>query len=96
VAYREFNLVKLWVMMGTLVDEQKIPMAYARFTMNNNPYYTDEAGFFSLEETVDEHAQIDLEGEEFFCKMDTPPLHKDEAFIDLGALDCVKKPGSPP
>lgn len=95
VAYREFNIVGSRIILGTLVDEEKNPVSNARFTVGGSAYYTDEGGFFSFEEAIEDGRALEISGINFTCL--SPPLSSDDknSFIDLGTLACKKKTGHP-
>jgi hypothetical protein len=91
VAYREFTVVKSWIIMGTLNDENAVPMAGARFTLNGNIYYTDETGFFTLEESAGAGDTLAFEGEDFSCQGKMPEADKDATLAEIGTVFCQKK-----
>jgi hypothetical protein len=95
VAYREFNVVRSWVLTGALADAQGKPLANARFELNGAAYYTDETGFFTLEEALAPGETLSFTGAEFSCGAKIPPLDEGAALADLGTVTCESKTRAP-
>jgi outer membrane usher protein FimD/PapC len=89
VAYREFTIVKSWVLTGFLQGADGKPLAVARFTLGRNVYYADDTGFFTLEEAAGKGDTLELAGQGFTCAAKMPDnLADTDSYADLGTVAC--------
>ncbi len=95
VVYRTFTMAKAVVVTGFLVDEQDLPLDNARFLLDGQAYYTDEAGFFALDVMTGTGQSLAFAAENHICMVEFPALKKEDVYADLGNVSCVKKTGSP-
>ncbi|MCE9507020.1 MAG: TcfC E-set like domain-containing protein [Alphaproteobacteria bacterium] len=93
VLYREFTVMKVYFLLGTLLDETGKPLAGFRFTFGDQVYYTDDRGFFTLETSLEAGQKIEIAEGGVSCMVAIPAsLPEDSPTIELGKIACVKKP----
>ena len=93
--YREFNILRSFIIMGSLFDEAGAPLQNARFTVGKPDgvgYYTDEAGFFTVELPVAAGDALDFLVDGYECSAQMPDIGPENGYADLGSVTCTKKP----
>ncbi len=91
VFYREFDVSKLIIVMGQLIDFNGNHMIETRIELDGEIFYTGEDGSFDLEVSYFGDKKLNIITSGQTCNIILPKIEKEQIIVEVGDVVCVKK-----